>query len=183
MLTRAVLFCGLRMQRDNRRRSGARWAVAILALAVLAEVGIWFHGRSQAPDYVTQKVTRGDLTVTVSRPPRPTLNSQSSVDVGVEVSGRVGQGAGGFQRSVKADQVIAIINTDQTRAQLQQSEATLATNQATLIQNKQKLDRYLGLQKMGAVALQGIFRPHKATMTAPGLRSARPRRRSTSSRH
>jgi HlyD family secretion protein len=140
---------------SNRRfGSGARWAVALLALAALVEIAIWFHGRSQAPDYVTQKVMRGDLTVAVSA--TGTLSAQSSVDVGVEVSGRVDKVLVDFNDPVKAGQVIAVINTDQTRAQLQQSEAALATNQATLIQNKQKLDRYLGLQKMGAVALQDL---------------------------
>src|SRR5882724_8700938 len=93
--------------RNGGRRfgSGARWAVAILALAVLAELGIWFHGRSQAPDLVTQKVTRGNLTVTVSA--TGTLSSQSSVDVGVEVSGRVDKVLVDFNDPVKAAQVIA----------------------------------------------------------------------------
>jgi HlyD family secretion protein len=138
----------------SRFRHGSRWILAILMVAATIEVGIWYQGRSQMPSFVTQKVVRGDLTVTVSA--TGTLNSQSSVDVGVEVSGRVDQVLVDINEPVKAGQVIAVINTDQARAQLQQSEATLAANQATLIQSRQKLDRYLNLQKMGAVPLQDL---------------------------
>lgn len=125
-----------------------------LVLAGLVGGFFLFHGRSVAPSYVTQKVTRGDLTVTVSA--TGTLNPQNSVDIGVEVSGRVDQVLVDFNDFVKAGQTIAIINTDQARAQLEQSEATLATNQATLVQAKQKLDRYTILNKSGAATTQDL---------------------------
>ncbi len=139
-----------------RRGFFTRWRLLAAGLVLLALAGaaFWYHGRGAAPAYVTQKVARGDLIVTVSA--TGTLSPQNSVDVGVEVSGRVDRVLVDFNDAVTAGQTLAIINTDQVRAQLEQSEATLATNQATLIQAKQKLDRYTILNKSGAATTQDL---------------------------
>lgn len=140
-----------------RLRTRAYWSwprLAAVAIGLLLIGGFLFYPKGPAPKFVTVAVTRGSLVVTVSA--TGTLNPQNSVDVGVEVSGRVDSVLVDFNDPVQKGQTLAIINTDQTRAQLEQSEATLATNTATLIQAKQKLDRYLVLTKEGAVTKQDL---------------------------
>jgi len=94
---------------------------------------------------------------------RGTLQPGNQVDVGTEVSGRVDQVLVDFDDHVKAGQLIAVINTDTTKAQmaqfqasLAQAKATLATNQATVEQTTAKRTRYHTLVSSGAVPVQDM---------------------------
>jgi HlyD family secretion protein len=81
---------------------------------------------------VTKPVTRGTLAVTVSA--TGTLAPRNQVDVGAEVSGRIEKLMVDFNDHVKKGEVLALINTDQYAAQLQQARASLAQAEATLQQ-------------------------------------------------
>jgi HlyD family secretion protein len=134
-------------RRAKRRR---RWLWAGLALLVAA-AGTWFYLRSgQAHTYVTKPVTRGTLAVTVSA--TGTLAPRNQVDVGAEVSGRIDKLLVDFNDHVKKGQLLALINTDQYLAQLQQAKASLAQAQATLRQSALTYQRYVELGKHEAIS-------------------------------
>jgi len=57
---------------------------------------------------------------------------------------------------VKKGQILALINTDQLVAQLQQAQATLAQAQATLAQSQLTHDRYTELEKHSAISREQL---------------------------
>jgi len=71
------------------------------------------------------------LIVTVSA--TGTLQPQDQVDVGAEISGRVDSVNVDFNDHVTKGQVLAVINTDQVRAQLAQARAAQAAARANVI--------------------------------------------------
>jgi HlyD family secretion protein len=128
--------------------------VAIVLLLVAGGITYWMKRPAPPVNYAQTAVTRGSLTVTVSA--SGTLQPKSQVDVGAEVSGKVDEVLVDYNDHVKAGQIIAVINTDTVKAQLAQSEATLATNQATLQETKAKRDRYRVLVKENAISIQDL---------------------------
>ena len=123
------------------------------ALALIVFLWLIFGG-SNGTQYVTQKVTRGALSITVSA--TGTLAPRDQVDVGAEVSGRLDSVNVDFNDPVKKGEVLAQINTDQLRAQLAQARATLAQNKATVIQDTQTLTRYRALLAHKAISPQDL---------------------------
>ena len=111
-----------------------------------------FGGR--APAYVTQKVTRGPLAVTISA--TGTLAPRDQVDVGAEVSGRIDSLAVDYNDRVKKGQVLARINTDQLEAQLAQARATLAQAEATYRQDSESIRRDRVLERNNAMSAEAL---------------------------
>jgi HlyD family secretion protein len=136
--------------------AGRRGKLLIGGLGALVLLLLLWHFLSgtKPPDYVTQPVTRGELLVTVSA--TGTLAPRDQVDVGAEVSGRIDALRVDFNDRVKKGEVLAQINTDLIKAQLDQARATLAQSQATLIQDAQTLTRYRALAKSHAVSPQEL---------------------------
>ena len=124
--------------------------VAIVLILVLGATARYFLRGAAPVSFVSAPVARATLTVTVTA--TGTLQPQSQVDVGAEVSGKIDQVLVDFNDHVKAGQLLAVINTDAVKAQLAQSEATLATNQATVKETKAKRDRYEELLKSNSVS-------------------------------
>lgn len=123
------------------------------ALTLIVILWLAFGG-SEATQYVTQPVTHGALSITVSA--TGTLAPRDQVDVGAEVSGRLDAVNVDFNDPVKKGEVLAQINTDQLRAQLAQARATLAQNKATVIQDAQTLARYRALLEHKAISPQEL---------------------------
>lgn len=147
----------------RRAFSRAFWTNTKIAVAMvlLALVGAAvFYPRGPKIEYETAKISRGDLTVTVSA--TGTLQPGNKVDVGTEVSGKVDQLLVDSNDQVKQGQLMAVINTDTVKAQLEQfratlaqARATLATNEATVVQTDAKRKRYHNLQD-GAASVQDV---------------------------
>ena len=137
--------------RGLSRRSWILIGLGILALIILALV---FLRKGPTADYVTQDVTRGPLSVTVSA--TGTLQPRDQVDVGAEVSGRIDALYVDYNDHVKKGEKLAKINTDQIEAQLAQSRASLATAQATLTQTSQNFPRTMALAKSNAASRQDL---------------------------
>jgi HlyD family secretion protein len=139
-----------------------RIGLAALTLAAIVVGAGWLvFGRSAGEPYVTAEATRGSLTVTVSA--TGTLQPESQVNVGAEVSGRVDSVNVNFNDPVRQGQVLAVINTDQIRAQLAQAEASLAaakasvmTGEATVTETADKRTRAQGLFTRGIVSQQDL---------------------------
>lgn len=109
-----------------------KWIV--LAVIVIA-VGYFFFGRSNAPTtrYVTQEVTRGSLTVTITA--TGNLEPRNQVDIGSELSGTMRKVNVDVNDVVKADQVLALMDTTRLKAQVLQSESSLQAAEARLVQS------------------------------------------------
>ena len=137
--------------RGLSRRSWILIGLGILALIILALV---FLRKGPTADYVTQDVTRGPLSVTVSA--TGSLQPRDQVDVGAEVSGRIDALYVDYNDHVKKGEKLAKINTDQIEAQLAQSRASLATAQATLTQTSQNFPRTMALAKSNAASRQDL---------------------------
>ena len=85
-----------------------RWGVIAL-IAII--VGWLIFGRSgnAGPKYVTQEVTRGDLTVTVTA--TGNLEPRNQVDIGSELSGTIRSVTVDVNDPVKAGQVLTKLDT------------------------------------------------------------------------
>ncbi len=113
-------------------RRWIKWvALAVIALAVL----VWIFGREggDATKYVTQEVTRGDLTVTVTA--TGNLEPRNQVDIGSELSGTIRAVNADVNDEVKAGQVLALLDTTRLRAQVLQAESSLASAEARVLQS------------------------------------------------
>lgn len=120
-------------------------------LALIAVIWM-FSGGKPSFSYVTQPVTKGSLTMTVSA--TGTLAPRVKVTVGAEVSGRIDALYVDYNDHVAKGQKLAQINTEAIQAQLRQSRATLAQSQATLIQSQATFKRYETLLKSNALSQQ-----------------------------
>lgn len=109
-----------------------KWAV--IAVAVVA-AGYFFFGRATAPPtrYITQEVTKGDLTVTVTA--TGNLEPRNQVDIGSELSGTMRQVNVDVNDVVKAGEVLAVLDTERLKAQVLQAESSLAAAAARLLQS------------------------------------------------
>jgi HlyD family secretion protein len=167
----------LDVRRFTRRQlilSGGGLVAAIIVLFFL------FRGGPRH-EYISQPVTRGDLTVTVSA--TGTLQPKDQVDVGAEISGRIDAIYVDFNSHVRKGQPLARINTDQLQAQLAQTRATLAQSQATLRESAQIRTRFGALIKSKAVSPQDLDTAnanYQRAVAGVGLASAQRRQIETS---
>lgn len=126
-----------------------RWGVIAL---VAISVGLLIFGRSGdgATKYVTQEVTRGDLTVTVTA--TGNLEPRNQVDIGSELSGTIRSVAVDVNYEVKAGQVLTKLDTSRLEAQVLQAQSSLASAQARVLQAvaglKEARANYARLQKV-----------------------------------
>jgi len=130
--------------KPRRFWTGVRVLLALLVVLGLAAGAAFYFWRGAGPTaYVTVEATRGPLTVAVSA--TGTLQPQDQVDVGAEISGRLDAVNVDFNDRVRKGQVLAVVNTDQIRAQLAQAQATLAADRAGVVTAeatvKETLDR------------------------------------------
>jgi HlyD family secretion protein len=110
----------------------ARWGA--IALVVLL-VGYFIFGRSggDKPKYVTQDVTTGDLTVTVTA--TGNLEPRNQVDIGSELSGTIRTVTVDVNDQVKAGQVLTKLDTTRLEAQVLQAQSSLASAEARVLQS------------------------------------------------
>lgn len=105
----------------------------ILLLLIGAGVGGWFYfrkGKSDAPQYQTAGVQRGDLTQAVTA--TGTLNPVLNVQVGSQISGNIQKLFADFNSEVKKGDVVAQLDPATYQATVNQAEGELATSQASL---------------------------------------------------
>jgi HlyD family secretion protein len=112
-------------------RSWLKWALAALVLLALAAYLVHRDGRSQVR-YVTEPVTRGPLTVTVTA--TGNLEPRNQVDIGSELSGTVRLVNADVNDEVRKGEVLATLDTERLRAQVLQSQSALASAQARVMQ-------------------------------------------------
>jgi HlyD family secretion protein len=116
---------------NNRAFSVWKWILLLGAIA-LAGWGVWFFFSGQEPEgqYQIAKITRGDLTQGVTA--TGTLNPVVNVQVGSQISGRIGRLYVDFNATVTSNQIIAEIDSSTYKANMQRAEADLASALAGL---------------------------------------------------
>ena len=157
----AEILDRLGLPAPRRRSRGHIALIAVTVVAALSATAFYLFHTNTTTSYVTVDAVRGPLVVRVSA--TGTLQPEDQVDVGAEISGRLDRVAVDFNDRVTKGQVLAVINTDQTRAQLPQSKAALnaakaavSTNEATVIETREKRDRAQGLFARSIVSAQDL---------------------------
>jgi len=149
--TELIERLGLNARKPKRRIKKWMWWVGGIALVLIVGF-LLFRGGGARSTFVTQPVTKGALTLTVSA--TGTLAPRVQVDVGAEVSGRIDDLYVDYNDHVSKGQKMAQINTDQIMAQLDQGRATLQQNEATLVQAEATFKRDEALLKSTALSQQ-----------------------------
>jgi HlyD family secretion protein len=113
------------------RRLLPRLMVMLVILGVAGGLAFWRAKASapKTPNYVTAEVTRGDLRETVTA--TGTLGPIDAVEVGAEVTGRVTAVNVDINDVVKQGDVLVEIDTEQLMARLEESQAQVASAQAS----------------------------------------------------
>jgi HlyD family secretion protein len=117
---------------DKQSSSWLKWTIIVFAAVALTIGGVWYfkHGHTDAPEYQTAPVVRGDLTQVVTA--TGALNPVVNVTVGSQVSGRISKLNVDFNSVVKSNEVIAEIDPSTYQAAVEQASADLANAKANL---------------------------------------------------
>jgi HlyD family secretion protein len=109
-----------------------KWAVILLIAGAVIAGGVWyFHrGKSDAPQYQSTAVERGELTQLVTA--TGTLNPVVNVTVGSQVSGIINRLNVDYNSMVKSNEIIAEIDPATYHAAVEQATADLANAKANL---------------------------------------------------
>lgn len=99
--------------------------------------GVWYRFFREQPVhyvYMTQPVTRGPITATVSATGK--VNAVEMVDVGTQVSGTIKEIYADYNSAVKKGQLIALLDPDVLQSQVDQARASLALAKAGVVSAK-----------------------------------------------
>src|SRR4051794_2195258 len=107
---------------NHRGGSWLKWLIILVLLGGAAAGGVWYYQKanSEAPQYQTAPVTRGDLVQTVTATGQ--LNPVVNVQVGSQVSGRIDKILVDYNSQVTSNQVIAQIDPSTYKAALLRAE-------------------------------------------------------------
>src|SRR5262245_2489504 len=104
---------------NSEKTGGMKWTIIVIVMICVVAGGVWlWKGNSEdAPEYLSTKVTRGDLTQAVTA--TGTLNPVMNVQVGSQISGIIQKLYADFNSRVKAGDLVAQLDpaTYQTRVQ------------------------------------------------------------------
>jgi HlyD family secretion protein len=117
---------------DNKKSSWSKWLGLVIVLGGAIGGGAWYyHNRGESPpEYQTAKVTRGDLTQTVTATGQ--LNPVRNVQVGSQISGIIMKLNADFNSLVKEGEIIAQLDAGTYRANMNSAEGDLANANAGL---------------------------------------------------
>jgi len=116
---------------SNRKFRWSKWIFILVVLGAAAGGVMYFKDdHTDAPQYQTAAVTRGDLTQIVMA--NGQLNPVLNVQVGSQVSGNIAKLFADYNSLVKSNQVVAQLDTAIFRANVHQAEGDLANAKATL---------------------------------------------------
>ncbi len=119
--------------------------LAALALVATGTTAAFFYGIAEwggAPaegSYRLTKAERGEIVATVNA--TGTINPTTTVIVGSQLSGQVVQILADFNSEVKADQVVARLNSDQIRARLDAARADLEQMRAQKLVQQGQIEK------------------------------------------
>lgn len=158
-----------------------KWLGWIGAAVLVGALGVWWmqgaEERAQV-SYLTEAVTRGDLTVTVSA--TGTIEPTNKVEISSELSGTIAEVLVDYNDPVKAGQVLARLDTVQLDAQLSvqvashaAAEAQLASARASLLEAEADFEIVRQLDQRGVTSQTNLTASEAALGRArAGLASA-----------
>ena len=114
-------------------KTGGKWKWLLIPVVIALGAGAFFyfrHGRTDALNFNTVAVTRGELTQTVTA--TGILNPVVNVTVGSQVSGRISKLNADFNSPVTKGQVLAEIDPSTYQGVVEQATADLANAKANL---------------------------------------------------
>ncbi|MFY9094402.1 biotin/lipoyl-binding protein, partial [Aliarcobacter butzleri] len=113
---------------SSKKRINRKFIYIVIAIISFLAIVLFFifngNDKSNKIEYITKKVTQGDLSVVVST--TGNLNPTNSVEIGIEVSGTLKEIFVDFNDEVKAGQILAKIDTVKLQSQVDSSTAALA---------------------------------------------------------
>src|SRR5664279_1218013 len=116
---------------SNRKSGWSKWIVILVILgAAVGAVYYFKNDHTEAPQYQTSAVTRGDLTQLVTA--SGTLNPVLNVQVGSQISGNIAKLFADYNSLVKSNQVVAQLDPAIFQANVHQAEGDLANARAAL---------------------------------------------------
>ena len=116
--------------------------ISLLITVATAALFYFFAEWSGAPaegSYRLAKSDRGEIVATVNA--TGTINPTTTVIVGSQLSGQVVEVLADYNSEVKADQVVARLNSDQIRAKLDAARADLAQMRATQLVQQGQIEK------------------------------------------
>lgn len=121
------------LEKHNNKKSKKFYIFSILIIILVAAASYYFlvykkANKSDVIEFVTKKVTRGDLSVIVST--TGTLKPTNSVEIGVEVSGTIKDIYVDFNDEVEVGQVLARLDTRKLQSEVDGQSAALAIAKA-----------------------------------------------------
>jgi HlyD family secretion protein len=134
---------------SNRKSGWSKWIVTLVILgAAVGAVYYFKNDHTEAPQYQSVPVTRGDLTQAVTA--SGTLNPVLNVQVGSQISGNIAKLFADYNSLVKSNQVVALIDPAIFQAAVNQAEGDLANAKAgmELQQVEEKRSRQLFANKL-----------------------------------
>ena len=115
------------------------WGIIILLVAGGAIYYFTRPAKAAQTSYLTSKVIRADLNVTVTS--TGTLNPDSNIAVGTQVSGIISRIYVDFNYHVKKGELLALIDTTPLKEAENESRAALAKARANVFQTKKAYER------------------------------------------
>jgi HlyD family secretion protein len=129
----------------------------VIVIVLAAAAFMIFRGKGDEIKFRTEKVTRGDITMSVTA--TGTMNAVTTVLVGTQVSGTIKNIYVDYNSPVKKGQLIAQIDpstfqaqVSQARANVLSAKANLDKAEATLVDSKRTMERYKELFAKDLVA-------------------------------
>jgi HlyD family secretion protein len=120
-----------------------RWLIALLIVAAAAAIGsrylLDFSANTAETSYRFARVDRGPILATVNS--TGTINPVTTVIVGSQLSGQVVEILADYNSEVKAEQVVARLNSDQIRARLDAARADLEQVRAQRLVTEAQIER------------------------------------------
>jgi HlyD family secretion protein len=165
--------------RFRRPKGRALWAV--VGVVLIALVAVWFvflRGDGKAEPYRTEAVQRGEIVNSVSA--SGTLEALVTVEVGSQISGQVTQVLVDYNDHVRKGQVMAVLDPQNQRSAVEQSQASIQAAQANVTQAQAQValaqaeyDRQKFLFDRGIVAQAALDTANASLRTASaGVRQA-----------
>ncbi len=125
-------------------------ALAVIVLVVILMLTGAFGRKTAGTVYETALVKKGTITNTVTA--TGTIQAETSVDVGTQVSGIIDKVYVDFNDEVRQGQLLAEIDKKQLTAQLEQSDATLEQAKAQLTYQEATFNRLKALYEKQLIA-------------------------------
>ena len=109
-----------------------KWVIVFFAIILVAAAGVWYfnRGSTDAPQYQSTVVTRGDIVQVVSA--TGTLNPVTNITVGSQISGIIQKLNADWNTPVKANQVVAQLDPATYQANVLSAQGDLANAKANL---------------------------------------------------